>query len=86
MSSAHKKALFEGQVKSFDQRGFIETTAAKAKELKKVLQSQNPNLKIHTVKMYNRKGDNAAVVRVISGNYLEKLNTPKSTGKNAKNN
>lgn len=84
-SAGHRRLMFSNMVESFKKSGFVTTTQAKGKYLKNILQSELQEDKIFVVKLPTRKGDNAAMVRMVSANYAaKKFKTKEKT--NAKSN
>jgi large subunit ribosomal protein L17 len=76
--TAHKKAMFSNMLLSFNKAGFITTTLPKAKAIKPVLESALAPEKIFMVKLPNRKGDNAAMARLVREQYVTNKFTPKT--------
>ncbi len=79
--TSHRKAMFENMLNDFKKRGHITTTLKKAKYLKPKLQSEIDD-KIIFVRLYNRKGDNAPMAKLLTENYInKKFNSKKSKEK-----
>jgi large subunit ribosomal protein L17 len=82
MNTAHRKAVFTNMIKSFEQNGHLTTTLPKAKELKNLL--SNANRQVKMVRLGARKGDSAEMAKVMSKEYIDRMNNKKSQKKKNK--
>jgi ribosomal protein L17 len=80
MEPDHRKLLLANMVKSYGQNGYIETTFAKAKKVKQLLEKQTGDV-VRIYKVGVRKGDGAQIVRLVSDKYLEAKFSVKKTKK-----